>query len=186
VRPIVPCRLRRLSLTLLAACAVAVAVPASAGAASPCDQGDLMPSQLTDSARQATTLCLVNRERTTRGLRSLRVDRRLTVAALAHSRDMVAKGYFAHDSRSGATFDARIARTGWMRGRSRWGVGENLAWGSLSRAPARAIVAAWMDSPLHRRNILQPEFRTIGIGVVDGAPVAGIANAATYTTDFGT
>jgi uncharacterized protein YkwD len=43
-----------------------------------------------------------------------------------------------------------------------------------------------MDSPLHRRNILQPEFRTIGIGIVDGAPVAGVADAATYTTDFGT
>ncbi len=99
---------------------------------------------------------------------------------------MVTNAYFAHESRSGATFDARIARTGWMRGRSRWGVGENLAWGSLTRAPAGAIVSAWMGSPDHRRNILQRQFRKVGIGVVDGAPVAGVADAATYTTDFGT
>jgi len=145
-----------------------------------------MPARLTGEARQATTLCLLNAERTARGLPALRVDRRLTRCALAHSRDMVKNGYFAHESRSGATFDARIARTGWMRGRVRWGVGENLAWGSLTRAPARAIVAAWMGSPGHRRNILEPRFRTIGIGIVDGAPRAGVANAATYTTDFGT
>jgi uncharacterized protein YkwD len=43
-----------------------------------------------------------------------------------------------------------------------------------------------MDSPDHRRNILQPRFRTVGIGIVEGAPRAGVADAATYTTDFGT
>jgi uncharacterized protein YkwD len=145
-----------------------------------------MPTQLTSEARQATTLCLLNAERTARGLTALRIDRRLTRTALAHSRDMVENGYFAHESQSGTTFDARIARTGWMRGRSRWGVGENLAWGSLTRAPARAILSAWMDSPDHRRNILQPRFRTVGIGIVEGAPRAGVADAATYTTDFGT
>jgi uncharacterized protein YkwD len=171
---------------MLAACAASAAVPAGAGAASPCDSGDLMPAQLTSEARQATTLCLLNAERSARGLAALHIDRRLTRSALGHSRDMVENGYFAHESLSGATFDARIARTGWTRGRSRWGVGENLAWGSLSRAPARAIVSAWMDSPGHRRNILERRFRTIGIGIVDGAPRAGVAEAATYTTDFGT
>ncbi len=183
---VVPGRPRGLVLALLVACAIGAAVPAGAGAASPCDSGDVMPALLTSEARQATTLCVLNAERTTRGLVALRIDRRLTRSALAHSRDMVENGYFAHESRSGASFDARISRTGWMRGRSRWGVGENLAWGSLTRAPARAIVSEWMKSASHRRNILEPRFRTVGIGIVDGAPRAGIADAATYTTDFGT
>ena len=186
MRQTLPCRFRRLAVLVVAACVVGTAAPAGAGAASPCDDGLVMPAQLTDDALQATTLCLLNRERTARGLRTLRLDRRLSGVALAHSRDMVASGYFSHTSRSGLTFDARIARSGWMRGRSSWGVGENLAWGSLSRAPAEAIVKAWMDSPPHRRNVLESRFRTVGIGIVDGAPIAGIADAATYTTDYGT
>ena len=53
-----------------------------------------------------------------------------------HSRDMVANRYFAHNSLSGAAFSARIARTGWMRGRDGWTVGENLAWGGGTRHAA--------------------------------------------------
>ena len=96
---------------------------------------------------------------------------------------MIAKRYFAHDSRSGARFSARIARTGWMNGRSRWSVGENLAWGSGTQAAAASIVASWMRSAAHRRNILSPRFRVIGIGIVRGTPVG--TDGFTYTTDFG-
>ena len=83
---------------------------------------------------------------------------------------MVAKRYFAHDSRSGARFSARIARTGWMSGRAKWSVGENIAWGSGSQAAPPSIVAAWMRSAGHRKNILSSRFRVIGIGIVRGAP----------------
>ena len=41
-----------------------------------------------------------------------------------------------------------------------------------------------MRSAGHRRNILNPRFRVIGIGIVRGAPVDASAGA-TYTTDFG-
>ena len=97
---------------------------------------------------------------------------------------MVAGRYFAHDSRSGARFSARIARTGWMSGRARWSVGENLAWGSGTQATPSSIVAAWMKSAGHRHNILSPRFRVIGIGIASGAPVSA-TDGATYTTDFG-
>jgi uncharacterized protein YkwD len=46
-------------------------------------------------------------------------------------------------------------------------------------------VASWMASPGHRANILKRRFHVIGIGVVDGVPVAGGGAGATYTTDFG-
>jgi uncharacterized protein YkwD len=42
-----------------------------------------------------------------------------------------------------------------------------------------------MKSPGHRHNILTPGFREIGIAIVAGAPVAGVADAATYATEFG-
>jgi uncharacterized protein YkwD len=180
MHPIVPCRL---FVSALAACALAVGLPATASAASPCAAGDGLPARLGDTALRSTTLCLINRERAAHGLRRLRLDSRLTRAARRHSRDMVAHHYFAHDSRTGGSFKARIARTGWMKGRSRWSVGENLAWGTGGQATPRAIVNAWMRSAGHRHNILQPRFRVIGIGIHLDAH--GGRAGATYTTDFG-
>jgi uncharacterized protein YkwD len=174
MRPLDSRRLRRFVVPALAACSFAVAA-APASAASPCASG---------TSARATTLCLVNAERAAHGVRPLRLDQRLSRAALRHSRDMVANRYFAHESRSGAGFSARIASTGWMRGRSRWNVGENLAWGSGALATPRAIVKAWMHSAGHRHNILQPRFHAIGIGIGAGAP-AGNGSGRTYTTDFG-
>ena len=137
-----------------------------------------------DASPRASTLCLINAERTARGLRPLSLDGRLSTAARRHSQDMVANRYFAHDSRSGARFSARIARTGWMRGRGSWSVGENLGWGSGTRSTPRSIVAAWMHSAGHRQNILSAKFRVIGIGIARGAPVS-VPAGVTYTTDFG-
>jgi uncharacterized protein YkwD len=159
MRPITFRRLRRFAVPALAACSFAVAA-APASAASPC------------AASAASA----------RG--PLRLDKRLSRADLRHSRDMVANRYFAHDSRSGAGFSARIASTGWMHGRSRWNVGENLAWGSGSLATPRAIVKAWMHSAGHRHNLLQARFHVIGIGIGAGAPTGG-GSGRTYTTDFG-
>ncbi len=177
--------LRRLALPALAVCALSAGLPAGAVAAAPCANADRMPMELSPSARNVATLCLLNRERAAHRLRALRLDRRLGLAARRHSRDMIAHRYFAHDSRNGKRFSSRIAKTGWMRGRERCLVGENLAWGAGPRATPRAIVRAWMESPPHRRNILQLRFRVVGIAAVIGAPVRVAARAATYTTDFG-
>jgi uncharacterized protein YkwD len=166
-----------------AVAALAMTLPAQAAAA--CAGADLAPAQLDRHARSATVLCLLNEQRATNGLAPLRRDRRLAAAARAHSEDMVAHRYFAHDSRSGASFAVRISRTGWMHGRRRWSVGENLAWGTGGRATPRAILAAWMESPPHRRAILDSAYRVVGIGVATGAPIAGAADGGTYTADFG-
>jgi uncharacterized protein YkwD len=97
---------------------------------------------------------------------------------------MVAHRYFAHESRSGAPFSARIAATGWMRSRPHYVVGENLGWGSGRLATPRAMVRGWMHSAPHRTNILEPRYRVIGIGVAVGVPMGG-GGGATYSTDFG-
>jgi uncharacterized protein YkwD len=96
---------------------------------------------------------------------------------------MVAKHYFDHNSKSGATFVTRIKRTGWTRSRRSWTLGENIGYGSGSYATPRAMVRGWMNSSGHRANILRRQFRMIGIGVANGAPTGG--SGATYATDFG-
>jgi uncharacterized protein YkwD len=130
-------------------------------------------------------VCLINHQRRARGLRRLRLNRRLSRAARWHSHDMVKRRYFDHVSRSGKDVVDRLYRSGYLGGRSSWTVGENLAWGTNVRGTPRQIVRAWMRSPGHRQNILNPRFREIGIGVRKGSPVGSGPPAATYTTTFG-
>src|SRR5262245_878066 len=85
----------------------------------------LAPAASARADTAADTLTVMNQARVARGVPPLRADARLARAARGHSRDMVAHGYFAHGD-----FPARIRRTGWMRFRPVWRVGENLAWGT--------------------------------------------------------
>jgi uncharacterized protein YkwD len=133
--------------------------------------------------RAQATLREINRVRAAHGVAALRADPRLARAARAHSRDMVARGYFAHRSPSGAGLVARVARTGWLRGRRRWHLAENLAWGTGPLARPEGVVAAWMDSPPHRRHLLDGRLRLAGIGVAPGTPFTPAG--ATYTAELG-
>jgi uncharacterized protein YkwD len=130
-------------------------------------------------------LCLLNQERARHGLPPLHANGRLQRAARRHSGDMVAHRIFSHYSSNGRDFSSRIRGAGYLRHAHSWMVGENIGWGGGSLASARAMVNMWMHSPGHRANILAPGFHDIGIGVVYGAPVNGVSQAATYTTDFG-
>jgi len=180
---------RLLLALVLAICAVAVLPSAAADAAkrktkNTCANANVMPAAGNLGAVRAAVLCLHNRERSARGLRPLRENGKLRRAALGHSADMVAGGYFAHDSRAGADMAERILRTGYARNRS-WSLGENIAWGTGSLATAAEIQRAWMESPGHKANILRRQFREIGIGIAVGAPIGSGGDGATYTADFG-
>jgi uncharacterized protein YkwD len=98
-----------------------------------------------------------NAERIRAGCGPLRVDGRLSAAARAHSSDMVNRRYFEHDSPDGGTPEDRAAAAGY----SDYG-GENIAYGQGSAAE---VVSDWMGSPDHRRNILDCDFTTIGVGL---------------------
>lgn len=100
---------------------------------------------------------LTNRERERRGLRPLRWKRGLARAARHHARDMSRRRYLAHDTRGGPSWVKRILR--WYRDPA----GENIGRGFST---AEGIVEGWMNSPMHRRNILNPQFRTIGVAYV--------------------
>lgn len=184
--------LLRLPAAALAAAALLSLAPASADAAvrgsgpAGCASSSANPHAVAYTAARSATLCLLNRERRKRGLRGLRYNRRLAKAAGRHAWDMVRRGYFSHDSLDGRDFVDRIMRTRYVRGgRGGWVLGENLAWGSGDRATPRSIVRAWMNSPGHRRNILNRRFREIGVALVLHAPEHNQGRAATYVTEFG-
>jgi uncharacterized protein YkwD len=155
------------------------------GAGAACPNPDLAPSAETLAPMAEATLCLVNGERADRGLAPLTANARLADAATAYAQDLVAGQYFSHTGRDGSGVLERIKRSGYVPRGTAYVLGENLAWGSGALATPGAIVNAWMNSPGHRDNILNPDFREIGVGIVSGNPRSADGRGATYTTHFG-
>ncbi len=156
-------------------------------AAGACPGADLRPTDQDLGRIRSATLCLVNRERARRGERPLAPNRQLGRAAQAHTDSMASGGYLGHDGPRGESPGSRIRATGYVSSSRGGEVGENIAWGTLGDATPRAIVAAWMDSPGHRANILDPRFRDTGVGVVATRPSRAVRGGAgaIYTQDFG-
>lgn len=136
---------------------------------------------------------LTNVQREQNGLSDLTDDPVLDGAALKKGQDMLAKGYWAHVAPDGTQPWAFFIAAGYNYQYA----GENLA---RDFPDASSAVAAWMASPTHRENMLSPNYKDIGIGVVEGnlagvdttiivqffgtklgdsLPVAPLANAAT-------
>ncbi len=136
---------------------------------------------------RAATLCLVNRERTANGVSPLQADSALELSAQRHTESMAFGDYFEHVGPDG-TPASRMRAAGYIySSRIGYEIGENIGWGTLWLATPRAIVAAWMASPGHRANILDPSFRDTGIGV-SAHPPASLAHGQAggiYTQDFG-
>jgi len=152
--------------------------------AAECAHGHSAPAHARRADATHATVCLVNAVRRAHGLAGVRVNRRLSSAARDHSRDMVRRDYFAHNTPEGLTPALRVRRTGYLRAHGRWLVGETLAWWSGQASP-RQIVTAWMHSTPHREVLLTPSFRDVGIGVVRGVPGHSRRGGSTYTADFG-
>lgn len=152
-----------------------------------CANADLLPSSKNLTRIRRATLCLLNGERTARGLRPLREHVVLRSAAARYARTMVRRRFFAHDAPDGSTMTSRIRRTSYLRKARTWWLAENLAWGAGEQSTPAQTVRGWMDSPGHRRNVLDGTFRDIGIGIAYGAParISGIRAKATYVTEFG-
>ena len=176
-----PALRHKLALAALAT-AAALVVPQAAAA---CEGEHADPHEVALTTIRSATLCLINEERVTHGRSRLGARDQLKEAASRHSRSMDEHNYFSHDSPGGADVVDRVRRTGYLKGAGSWALGENIAWGSGSLATPAKIVEAWMNSSGHRDNILSRDFEHIGVGVARGAPVAGIGDGATYTTDFG-
>jgi uncharacterized protein YkwD len=122
---------------------------------------------------ETAVLQLVNAERTKAGCSALAANDQLTAAARGHSADMAARNFFSHTTPEGVTFVTRINNAGY-----RWsGLGENIAMGQ--RNPVE-VMASWMDSAGHKANILNCDFKDLGVGVA-----ANATGSLLWTQDFG-
>ena len=99
---------------------------------------------------------LTNVQRVAHGCRALKYNQTLEKAAQRHANDMAKKNYFSHNSKDGTPWWKVIMRAGYKDPG-----GQNIARGFSG---ASGVVKAWLNSPSHRKNIMNCQFRTIGIG----------------------
>jgi hypothetical protein len=109
----------------------------------------------------AEVIRLTNTQRVANGLGALTENSTLDGAALAKGNDMLAKGYWAHFAPDGTSPWSFFLKFGYKYKYA----GENLA---RDFPDAASAINAWMNSPSHKENILNPNYREIGIGVVEG------------------
>jgi len=111
---------------------------------------------------EAEMLHYINEARQKEGLALLKKAPQLVEVARLKSHDMIKNNYFSHTSPTyGSPFDMMK-----QFGISYRTAGENLA-GAYS---VKAAHEALMNSPTHKKNILNPSFTHIGIGIVKGGP----------------
>ena len=106
-------------------------------------------------------ITLTNQQRVANGLLPLATNSVLSNAAVAKGNDMFAKGYWAHFAPDGTSPWSFFLSFGY---KYRY-AGENLA---RDFSDSNSTVNAWMNSPSHRENILNPNYKEIGVGVVNG------------------
>jgi uncharacterized protein YkwD len=129
------------------------------------------------TSTEGQVVVLLNAIRHEHGLGTLTSSTALRKAARLHSSDMLARGYFEHNSPN-ETFDVRIRR--FLKSPL---VGENIAWGTGRYGTAEGIVKLWMHSPPHRHIILMGSLHRVGLGITTGS-FEGSRGAVMATADF--
>ena len=100
---------------------------------------------------------------------------------------MARAGFFAHESQNGASFGERVRRHYGASGFRSWRAGENLLWASPD-IDAKRAVEMWLESPGHRRVLLTPAWREIGLSAVHTASAPRVyegLEVTIVTADFG-
>jgi hypothetical protein len=126
----------------------------------------------------AQILARINALRQQNGLLPLDLNSTLTASAQRHSDDMARTGNIDHTGSDGSSIESRIRDAGYGHWRDFGIWGENIYGGQMANVDVAWDF--WINSQVHRANILKPRYREIGIGVGRGA------NGGTYyTLNFG-
>jgi uncharacterized protein YkwD len=115
---------------------------------------------LVDEESEIAMLNSVNEERRKRGIPELMVRNELIPVARTHATDMWEREYFGHVSPDGEDVGDRLEREDVTYSVA----GENLALAPTVQTAHNGL----MNSEGHRKNILDPEFKRVGIGIIDG------------------
>ncbi|MEV6730027.1 MULTISPECIES: CAP domain-containing protein [unclassified Streptomyces] len=178
--------------------AALVPVSAAPATAVTCDAAAAAraPASSNDSAARNAVICLINAQRTQRGLPALTVNQALTNAAQQHSAAAVQLKWWGPDKDShtnpqtGSTPGTRIKAAGYCPNPRSWGYAEITYTGWGGSGTPNAAVNWWVNVSTygHRQIVLDPSMREIGAWAQPGAADragAGASQAGTYVVTFG-
>jgi hypothetical protein len=104
----------------------------------------------------------INSERSSRSIPTVATNTKLITAAQQKSDDMLARSYFSHIDPDGNYVWPKIEAAGYKPYTT---LGENLA---MDFSSPEELVAAWMNSPTHRANLLNEKFKDQGLALSSG------------------
>lgn len=114
------------------------------------------------SVSQGQLLSATNSQRTQNGSATLQLNSTLSAAAQAKANDMIARNYWSHTTPDGKEPWFFIDGAGYKYQKA----GENLAYGFLT---SDDTVTGWMNSPIHKENLLDSEYTEVGFGYANGS-----------------
>ena len=120
-----------------------------------------LPAHAGSALTAGNIVALSNQDRAGAGTGALTYDAALSRAAQAKANDMAANGYFAHVDPQGRQPWYWMKKAGYYY----TSAGENLA---VNFSDADTLNSAWMNSPLHKANIMSSKYSRIGIGIAHG------------------
>jgi len=118
------------------------------------------PAAVASAEREAFDL--INKIRTDVGLEPLVWNDQVASLARMHSQDMAEQKYFSHRGSDGSMVDDRADKLGvgsWSA------IGENIAFLRGYDEAVKSAVEKWMESPGHKKNILDQRWKETGMGV---------------------
>lgn len=121
-----------------------------------------VPTAVNTAASEHAAFEMINQKRAENGLKPLIWSDEVAAIARLHSRNMASLGFFGHRGVDNKMVSDRADDAGLKRWRS---IGENIAFERGYQDPIAKAVQLWLDSPAHRQNLMNSDWREAAIGV---------------------
>ncbi len=105
---------------------------------------------------------LINEKRCEQGLKPLEWNEIIAKIARLHSQNMANYKFFSHTGLDGSMVSDRADKSGLNKWRA---IGENIAYNRGYEQPIEFAVERWMQSPSHKRNLLDEQWRESAVGI---------------------
>jgi uncharacterized protein YkwD len=161
-------------LVAVAAALAAVFLPARSTGAAPTVR--LQPVDAIETPIEQRVVEL----RRSAGLRTTRHSAALAAAAASHAETLGRSGTFSHHAPGERAFSTRLQRFYPARGMTYWATGENIFWAHTTVTPEQ-VIRAWLASPPHKLNMLDPTWSEAGVAAVRVQEAPGVYGGGDVT-----
>ena len=121
-----------------------------------------VPAPLTVFDLEQQTFQLINEKRREAGLKALEWSETVAKVARLHSQNMADHKFFSHAGLDGSVVSDRADKSGLSKWRA---IGENIAYNRGYDQPIEFAVERWMQSPSHKRNLLDEQWSESAVGI---------------------